>query len=114
MNKQERINRVIARGEGSNHSHVIIGDAVVTRNKDGDILIEIGNEGAVLKHILESNWMEGHETFTGEHADIVLSDLPSQVRQGDVLLDRISERTYRYIPQVEFDPYEEVVRQVRD
>jgi hypothetical protein len=114
MNKQERSNRIIARGEGSNHSHVITGDAKVSRNVNGEILIEIGNEGAVLKHILESNWMDGYETFTGEHGDISLSELPAQVRQGDVLLDRIGERTYKYIPQVEFDPYEEVIRQVRD
>jgi len=39
MKKQERINRVIARGEGSNHSHVITGDATITRNKDSEILI---------------------------------------------------------------------------
>lgn len=114
MNKQERTNRVIARGEGSNHSHVIVGDAKVIRNSNGEILIEVGNEGAALKHILESNWMDGAETFTGEHADISLMDLPTQVRQGDVLLDKIGERTYKYIPQVEFDPYSEAIRQVQD
>lgn len=114
MKKEERKNRIIARGEGSNHSHVVVGDATVTRNKDGEILIEVGKEGAVLKHILESSWMEGQEVFTGEHNEINLRDLPSQVRQGDVMLELVKGRTYKYIPQVEFDPYDEVIRQVRD
>lgn len=114
MNKQELKNRIIARGEGSNHSHVIVGDATVTRNSNGEILIEVGNEGAVLKHILESSWMNGQEVFTGEHMDIPLNELPTQLRQGDVMLERIAERTYKYIPQVEYDPYNEVIKQVTD
>lgn len=114
MNKQERKNRIIARGEGSNHSHVIVGDAEVKRNAEGEILVTIGKEGAVLKHILESSWMEGNEVFTGEHKDIDLSAMPSQVRHGDVMLELVKGRTYKYIPQVEYDPYDEVIRQVRD
>jgi hypothetical protein len=114
MKKEELKTRIIARGEGSNHAHVITGDSVVSRNKHGEILIEVGNQGAVLKHILETSWMSGQEVFTGEHKDISLMDLPTQVRQGDVLLNRIGERLYKYIPQVEYDPYGEVIRQVRD
>lgn len=113
MNKQERKNRVIAQGEHSNHSHIITGDAIV-RNERGEILIEVGNEGAVLKHLLESNWMSGQETWTGEHTDIDLSGLPNQVRHGDVLLEKIADRTYKYIPQVEYDPYDDAIRAVRD
>lgn len=114
MNKQERINRVIARGEGSNHSHVIVGDAEVTRNKNGEILIEVGDEGAVLRHIIETSWMEGNEVHTGEHGDISLEELPAQVRQGDVLLEKVGKRTYKYIAQQEYDPYNDVIKQVRD
>jgi len=114
MNKQERINRVIARGEGSNHSHVIIGDAQVTRNNKGEILIEVGKEGAVLRHILESSWMIGQEIHTGEHTDISLEELPSQIRQGDVMLEKIGARTYRYIAQQEFDPYNDLIQTVKD
>jgi hypothetical protein len=114
MNKQERKNRVIARGEGSNHSHVITGDAIVTRNNNGEILIEVGNEGAVLRHILETSWMEGAEVHTKEHGDISLTELPNQVRQGDVLLEKVGERTYKYIAQQEYDPYNDVIQQVRD
>lgn len=113
MTKSERKSRVIARGEGSNHSHVICGDAVV-RNVNGEILIEIGNEGAVLRHLLETDWLTGKETWTREHADIDLSEMPGQIRHGDVMLDKVGERTYKYIPQMEYDPYDEIIRQVRD
>jgi len=114
MNKQERINRVIARGEGSNHSHVITGDAEVKRNSKGEILIEIGKEGATLRHILETSWINGQEVHTGEHGDITLTDLPNQVRQGDVLLEKIDKRTYKYIAQQEYDPYNDLIQQVND
>jgi hypothetical protein len=114
MKKEERKNRIIARGEGSNHAHVITGDAILSKNSKGEILVEVGNEGAVLKHILESAWLNGSEVSTGEHRDISLMDMPTQVRQGDVLLQKISGRTYKYIPQVEYDPYDEIIRQVQD
>lgn len=113
MKKEELKNRVIARGEGSNHSHVITGDAVV-KNKNGEIVIEVGKEGAILKHLLESEWMNGNEKWTGEHTDIDLSGLPDQVRHGDVFLEKIGERSYKYIPQMEYDPYNDVISQVRD
>jgi hypothetical protein len=113
MNKKERQSRIIARGEASNHSHIITGDAVV-RNVNGEILIEIGNEGAVLKHLLESEWLNGREQWTTEHSDIDLSEMPGMVRHGDVLLEKVADRTYKYIQQMEYDPYNEVIRQVRD
>lgn len=114
MKKQDRVNRIIAKGEGSNHSHVIVGDAEVIRNKKGEILIQVGEEGAVLRHILETAWLEGQEVHTGEHSDIPLQDLPAQIRQGDVMLEKIGERTYKYIAQQEYDPYNDLIQQVRD
>ena len=54
MNNQERKNRIIARGEGSNHAHVIVGNAEITRNENGEIIITVGTEGAILKHLLET------------------------------------------------------------
>lgn len=97
MKQEERKNRVIARGEGSNHSHVAVGDCAVIRNIDGEILLEVGNEGAVLKHILESDWLQGKETWTNEHADI-----------------KLDKGTYKYIPQVEYHPYNKVIQEVKD
>lgn len=114
MTKTERHLRIIARGEGSGHAHIIVGDAQVTRNDKGEILIEIGKEGAILRHILESAWIGGQEVHTGEHTDISLEELPSQVRQGDVMLEKIDERTYKYIAQQEYDPYNDLIQKVRD
>ena len=96
MNTQERKNRIIARGEHSNHSHVLVGGEV-ERNKDGEIILTVGKEGAVLRHLLESNWMEGQEVWTKEHDDIPLK-----------------EGAYKYVAQEEFDPFEKIVRRVVD
>lgn len=96
MNKKERENRIIARGEHSNHCHVITGDAVV-KNNNGEILVEVGNERAVLRHLLESDWMKGNEVWTKEHHDI-----------------KIEKGTYKYIAQKEFDPFEGIIRNVLD
>lgn len=114
MTKQERISRIIAKGEGSDHIHCVVGSAEITRNNNGEILINVGEEGAVLRHILESAWMNGSEVHTGEHGDISLTELPAQIRQGDVMLEKVGARTYKYIAQIEYDPYEDVIRQVRD
>jgi hypothetical protein len=97
MTKKERINRIIVRGEISNHVHIIVGDAVVNRNDKGEILIEVGNEGAVLRHLLETEWMQGKEVWTKEHTDI-----------------SIEKGSYRYIPQIEWHPYSDLTKPVKD
>lgn len=112
MQKSERTNRIIARGEGSDHAHIIVGEATI-RNENGEILIEIHGTASI-KHLLESAWINGIEKWSEEHGDIDLTDMPNQIRQGDVLLDKVSEKIYKYIPQLEYDPYNEVIRAVRD
>lgn len=98
MKKEDRKKRVIARGEHSNHSHVVTGDAEIITNDKGEIVIEVGNEGAVLKHILEKEYLEtGKEIWTQEHADIPMS-----------------KGAYKYIAQQEYDPYSKVIKQVVD
>lgn len=97
MNIQERKNRVIAQGEHSDHCHVAVGDVEVIREQKGDVYLEVGNEGATLKHLIESHWFEGTETWTEEHKDISL-------KKGK----------YKYVPQVEFDPFDKIVRKVMD
>lgn len=97
MTKKEKTNRIIARGEVSNHSHVIVGEAEVTREENGRILITVGNSGAVLKHLLETEWMDGREVWTKEHTDIPLE-----------------KGTYEFVQQQEYDPYQDIIRQVRD
>lgn len=97
MTTEERKNRIIARGEHSGHSHIAVGDCEVKRNKSGEVIIQVGEEGAFLKHLLESAWMEGNEIWTKEHSDV-----------------KLEPGTYKYIQQNEYDPYEDVIRQVRD
>lgn len=93
---KDRENRIIARGEITNHCHAVIGDAKVTRNGD-EVLVEVFGEAAI-KHILETPWVsEGTEVWTKEHTDIELAP-----------------GTYKYVPQIEYDPYEKQIRRVHD
>lgn len=114
MTQQERKSRIIAFGEHSGHCHVVTGDALVERNNNGEIIIEIGNSGAILRHIMETSWMEGKEVWTEEHHDINLSDMPEQVRHGDVMLEKIGERKYKYIQQMVFDPLTKRIEAAQD
>lgn len=89
-------NNIVARGEVSGHSHIAVGDVDVYE-KDGEIILDVYGEAAI-KHLIEEAFTkEGREQWTGEHADI-----------------NLEKGTYKFIPQVEFDPYDEVIRQVRD
>lgn len=99
QNKIERINRIIARGEVSGHCHVIFGDDVtVTRNSNGEIIVEVGAEDALLKHIMETPWIEsGIDIWTEEHKDIPL-------KKG----------IYEFVQQTEFDPYLKLVKAIKD
>lgn len=96
MKKEQLKNRIVARGEHSGHCHVVVGEAEVTRNPNGEILIEVTGEASI-RHLLESAWMEGSEVWTKEHKDIPLQ-----------------KGTYKYVPQLEKDPYEDKIREVRD
>jgi len=96
MKKEDRTNRIIARGEISDHAHVIIGDAAVTQ-ENNEVHIEVHGE-ATIRHLLESRWVEeGVEVWTEEHNDMV-----------------IAPGKYKYIQQKEFDPYEDAIRAVQD
>lgn len=94
LTKTQRQKRIVARGEYSNHCHVLTGE--VEFDKDGRIIV--GEDAdVVLKHLLESEWMEGKEVWTGEHKDIKL--LPG---------------TYEYVPQLVFDPLSKRIEAARD
>ena len=106
---KNRKSRIIARGEHSNHAHLITGEGV--KVKDG--IIEIPeNADAQIKHLLETDWLEGKETWTGEHKDLSLKE--GDLRHGDVYLKKIGERKYQYIQQEEYDPFEKITREVMD
>lgn len=94
MNTVERKKRIIARGEHSNHSHVITGDVEF----DGRGNIIVGEDSnVVLRHLLEKEWLEGEEVWTGEHRDITLAP-----------------GTYEFVPQMVFDPLSKRIEAARD
>jgi len=97
MKKSERLNRIISRGEVSGHAHIITGDCEIIR-KDESVIIKAGNNCAI-KHLLEKQFVEkGIEIWTKEHKDIPL-------KRG---------RSYKFVQQQEFNPYEKVIKKVTD
>ena len=95
--KKERQDRIIARGEVSGHSHIITGECTIERTKES-VIIHAG-ENCAIKHLLEKQFVEeGTEVWTKEHKDIPL-------QKG---------QSYEYIQQVEYDPYSQLIQQVKD
>jgi hypothetical protein len=94
MTQQERQKRIIARGEHSNHCHVMTGN--VEFDKQGRLLVG-EDSNAVLKHLLEKEWLEGKEVWTGEHKDISLQP-----------------GIYEYVPQMVYDPLAKRIEAARD
>lgn len=113
MNKQERKNRIIARGEHSGHAHIITGEAIV-RNKSGELLIDIIGDCAI-EHLSEVAWLNNEEKiWTKEHEAHNLNTLEPYYRQGDVFLEKVGEKTYRFIQQQVFDPLTQRIESARD
>lgn len=97
MTNQELKNRIIARGEFSDHAHIVIGDAKIEKGKE-ETVVSVGIGGAKMRHLLESKWMDGGRgVHTGEHADIDL--FPGQ---------------YRYVHQTVFDPLTQRIENAKD
>ena len=94
MTQQERQKRIIARGEFSDHCHVITGD--IEFDSLGRIIVG-ENSNAVLRHLIESEWLQGREVWTKEHTDI-----------------KVSPGTYEYIPQMVFDPLTKRIENAKD
>ena len=87
--------RIIARGEVSNHAHAVVGDADVLE-MDGEIYIDVKSK-ANIKHVLENEFNNGNEVWTKEHTDIPLE-----------------KGTYKFVQQVEYNPYEKLTQKVKD
>lgn len=94
MTIAERKKRILARGEHSNHCHVITGE--IEFDSQGRLVVG-EDSNAVLKHLLETDWLEGKETWTGEHKDIML-------KPG----------LYEMVPQMVFDPLTERIESAKD
>jgi len=98
MKKEERINRIIARGETSGHSHIIVGEATIERK--GDIIIANVTGKCAIKHLLEKPFVEeGIEVWTEEHHDI---DFPLETGK------------HEFVQQIEYNPYEKAIKKVID
>jgi hypothetical protein len=97
MKKEERLNRIVARGEVSGHSHIITGECEIT--KKGETTVIKAGRNCAIKHLLEIPFIEeGLEKWTKEHTDIPLPE-------GSVL---------EIIQQVEYNPYKDAIRAVKD
>lgn len=112
MTQKERKSRIIARGEHSGHSHIITGEAIV-RNEHGEILIDI-NGTAAIEHLMEDAWMKGENIWTTEHASIDLTEMPAMLRQGDIMLEKVGPKTYKFIQQKVYDPLSKRIEDARD
>lgn len=95
MTQQERKKRILAYGEHSGHCHVVTGQ--VEFDAQGRIIVGGDNSNAVLKHLLEKDWMEGKEVWTGEHKDI-----------------KLATGTYEFVPQMVFDPLTKRIENAKD
>lgn len=85
----------VAFGEHSNHGHFITGEADVLTADEQTYVDVAGN--AKLEHLLINSFNQGSKVWTQEHKAI---DLPAG--------------KYRVIQQVEYNPYEKAIEQVRD
>lgn len=94
LTKDQRLQRIWARGEHSNHCHVITGEAEF--NENGELLVRENSE-VIVKHLLESEWMEGKEVWTKEHTDI-----------------KLTPGVYKPIQQKVFDPLSKRIEDTRD
>lgn len=112
MKKEERISRIIARGEHSNHCHVVTGNATVERIGK-DTFINVEDSTAVMRHLLETDWLGGKETWTQEHEDIEIGKSPL-IRHGDVILKEVSKGRYKYIQEIEYDPFDDIIAKIKD
>ena len=94
---KNRKSRIVARGEFSNHSHIITGECEITV-VDGKTMVKAGKNCAI-KHLLEKQFVEeGVEIWTKEHKDI-------ELKKGG---------TYEVIQQVDYNPYLKLIQQVKD
>lgn len=97
MKKEERLNRIIARGESGNHCHVITGDVIIEHDGEKTFITVGEDSSAVLKHLLEKEWMQGNEVWTKEHTDI-----------------KLEPGKYEYVQQLVFDPLSKRIEKARD
>ena len=89
---------MLAAGEQTNHGHFVTGDVEVLEAEDKNLFVEVGNKGGLIRHLLISEMKGNQEVWTKEHADI---ELPAG-------------KKFKVVRQVEYDPYEKKINEVKD
>jgi hypothetical protein len=98
-NIKPREERILARGEFSDHSQVVYGEqARVHRSLEGELYVDTRKGAAIIRHVLESRHKQGVQQWAGEHRTLMLP----------------KGRIYQVRQQREYDPYQQRNRQVID
>lgn len=102
VEKNSKDSRIIARGEWSDHSHVVTGDAKIFES-EGKLYIGVGENGAKLQHTFESklDFMTLSEERDMEVADHEIIELPPN-------------SCFEVNIQNEYNPYSKLFEQVKD
>lgn len=101
--KQEKESRIVARGEWSDHSHVITGDAEIYQDDKGKMYVSVGKKGAKLQHTLESKL--NFSTLSKEQ-DLEVAD------HG--IIELAPNTVFEVSIQNEYNPYSKLFEQVQD
>ena len=107
ISKEERILRVVARGEHSGHAHILVGeDLVIEKDSDGnDVMVVPEGADVMLRHLFEEAWVE-----RGEQVSIWDKE---QGRDGHKDI-KVAAGKYGVVHQIETDPISNAIRQVMD
>lgn len=95
-------NFIIARGEHSNHSHIVCPTVEGTpvsffKDSKGELYFTVDGD-FTLEHLLETHYKQSKaKVWTEEHVPVAFP-----------------AGTYKYIQQTEFHPYEDAIRAARD
>ena len=102
IKKEEKESRIVARGEWSDHSHVITGDAEIYED-NGRMFVSVGKNGAKLQHTLESKL--NFDTLSNNE-DLEVAD--------HEIIELLPETVFEVVIQNEYNPYSKLFEQVRD
>jgi hypothetical protein len=91
--------RIVARGEHTDHSHIVYGEAArIYHTLQGEMYVDTREGAAIIRHVLESRHQQGIQIWTGEHRTLLLP-------HGKV---------YQIKQQSEYDPYSRMMWGVMD
>lgn len=108
-------NGLLKIGESMNHGHYIVGEGEVLEAESGTKVLVVQGDCS-LKHAKVDTlaWTEEHDTiiFSVSQQKLirargvqVIKEVPFEIKVGD---------SFELVEQIEYDPYEETIRKVRD